>query len=111
MRRTAEHGDGWITLYHQPDDDARADFERLRDYAEEAGRDRADIGVDVWVSMGQLSPADWRREVEGWQEIGVSHITLNTAFDVSHHHRIDGRSLDAHIDAASRYMDAVNDLL
>ncbi len=111
MRRAAEHGDGWITLYHQPDDQARADFDLLKDYAEQQGRDRAEIGVDTWVSMGGSSSSDWRREIAGWRDLGVSHVTLNTAFDVAHHRRIDGRSLEKHLDAVKRYIDAVGDLL
>ncbi|NOX28871.1 MAG: LLM class F420-dependent oxidoreductase [Actinobacteria bacterium] len=111
MRRTAEHGDGWITLYHQPGNQARADFELLRDYAEERGRGRSDIGIDVWVSMGDSSSSNWREEVAAWRDLGVSHVTLNTAFGVAHHRRIDGTSLDHHIDAARRYIDAVKDLL
>ncbi len=111
MRRTATYGDGWITLYHRPDDRARADFDLLRQYAEAEGRDGQRIGVDVWVSMGGSTPADWRRAIADWKEIGVSHVTLNTAFDVGHHNRIDGSSLAHHVEAIRSYIDTVGDLL
>ncbi len=111
MRRLAAHGDGWITLYHQPNDAARAEFDLLRRYTGEAGRDPADVGVDAWVSMGNSTPTDWRGEVAAWKQLGVTHVTLNTAFHVGHHHRIDGTSTAAHIEAITSYIDAVGDLL
>ena len=111
MRRAAKYGDGWITLYHQPNDQARDDFDTLRQYAEAEGRNSREVGVDVWVSMGDSTPVDWRNEISAWKEIGVSHITLNTSFDVGHHRRIDGTSLTHHREAISLYIDVVGDLL
>lgn len=111
MRRIAKHGDGWITLYHQPDDQARKDIELLGQFAEAEGRASDDIGVDVWVSMGESTPEDWRREVAAWKEIGVSHLTLNTAFHIGHHRRIDGDSLENHVNAINTYIESVADLL
>lgn len=111
MRRTAKYGDGWITLYHQPNDRARGDFDLLRQYTEAEGRDGSEIGVDVWVSMGDSEPADWRNEVAAWKQLGVSHVTLNTSFHVGHHHRIEGTSLTHHIEAIRRYINTVGDLL
>lgn len=111
MRRLAKWGDGWITLYHHPNDDARRDIEVLGQYVEDAGRDRSEVGVDAWVSMGQSSASEWRDEVMAWKKLGVSHITLNTAFNAGDHNRIDGTSLAEHIDAITAYMSAVGDLL
>lgn len=111
LRRTAKYGDGWITLYHQPDDQARRDFDLLAQYTEAEGRNRAEVGVDVWVSMGESTPTDWRNEVAAWKQMGVSHLTLNTSFAVGHHRRIDGTSLAQHCDAVNLYIDAVGDLL
>ena len=111
MRRIASWGDGWITLYHRPDDGARRDFEKLDRFVREAGRDPADVGVDAWVSMGQGTPHDWRAEIVAWKQLGVSHITLNTAFDVGHHHRIEGSTLPDHLQAIQSYVAAVEDVL
>jgi probable F420-dependent oxidoreductase len=110
MRRIAKHGDGWITLYHHPDDQARADIELLNKYVAAEGRS-SPIGVDAWVSMGDSEPADWRREITAWQQLGVSHVTLNTAFQAAHHRRIDGTSLAQHLAALRLYIDTVGDLL
>jgi len=109
--RVAAHGDGWVTLYDRPGEHTARRIGRLRDRVARHGRDPASIGVDVWVSMGDSTPSDWRREVEGWRDHGVTHLTLNTAFDVLHHRPIAGATTDAHLDAACRYRDAVADLL
>ncbi|NHZ71101.1 MAG: TIGR03619 family F420-dependent LLM class oxidoreductase [Proteobacteria bacterium] len=111
MERIARHGDGWITLYHQPDDAARSAIARLSEHVHGAGRARSDVGIDAWVSMGDSTPDEWRREVHAWVALGVSHITLNTAFHVGHHKRIRGTTAAEHLEAISTYIDAVGDLL
>lgn len=110
LRRVAEHGDGWVTLYHRPGERARDDFAKLHAYVEAAGRDPSDVELGVWVSMGKGSAADWRAEISDWIELGVSHVTLNTAFHVAHHHRIDGTTVAEHVAAIEQYIDAVGDL-
>lgn len=110
LRRVAQHGDGWVTLYHRPNSEAAVAFDRLRGYAEEVGRAGADIGLGVWVSMGEGSTPTWRDEISRWAELGVSHVTLNTAFDVAHHNRIEGTTLAQHLEAVAHYIDAVGDL-
>ncbi|MCP4308511.1 MAG: LLM class F420-dependent oxidoreductase [bacterium] len=111
MRRTAEWGDGWITLYHKPNDAARTDIERLGEHVEQAGRSRNGVGIDAWVSMGESTPEQWRQEIAAWTELGVSHITLNTAFHVGHHKRIHGTSIADHLEAINAYIETVGDLL
>ena len=90
---------------------AQADFAKLRAYAEQAGRDPASIGVDVWVSVGDGNEASWREEVEFWKNAGVTHLTLNTTFQRNHHLRIASRSVQAHLSALMRYREAVASLL
>jgi probable F420-dependent oxidoreductase len=111
LRRIAKWGDGWIMNAYPAGPAAQADFAKLRAYADEAGRDPASIGLDVWVSMGGGNEASWREEVDFWKNAGVTHITLNTAFQMRHHRRIASRSLQAHLTALERYRDAVADLL
>jgi hypothetical protein len=84
---------------------------KLRAYAEQAGRDPASIGVDVWVSAGAGNDASWREEFKLWKSAGVTHVTLNTTFERNHHRRIASRSLQAHLTALERYRNAVADLL
>lgn len=111
MRRIAEYGDGWITLYHEPNEAARADFERLGEYVEQAGRSKGEVGIDAWVTMGESTPDQWRQEIAAWIELGVSHITLNTAFHVGHHKRIHGTTDADHLQAINTYIETVGDLL
>ena len=111
LRRIARLGDGWIILAYQPDEKARQQIEKLRAYCHEVGRREGDIGIDAWMSMGRSAPREWRQEVEAWRHLGVTHITLNTAFERLHHKRIDGRSIDAHVAAMRRFYESVADLL
>ena len=84
---------------------------KLRAYAEQAGRDPASIGVEVWVSTGAGDEANWREEFKFWKSAGVTHATLNATFQRTHHRRIASRSLQAHLTDIDRYRDAVADLL
>jgi probable F420-dependent oxidoreductase len=111
FERVARHGDGWITLYDRPGADVERRLERLRGCVARVGRDPAAIGVDAWVSMGGTTPSEWRREVEGWLARGVTHLTLNTAFEALHHLPIRSRELEAHLDAVLGFHDTVSDLL
>ena len=112
LRRTAKWGDGWIMLAHPPGDGATAEFDKLRAYTKAEGRDPADIGVEVWVSVGAGGPDDWRREFEFWRNAGVTHITVNNTYNRGDHHtRIPGRSLAEHVDGIETYRAAVEDLL
>ena len=56
---------------------------RVRPAPPAAGKpgDPADIGIEVWTSMGSGSEADWNREAKFWKAAGVSHICLTTTFD------------------------------
>ncbi len=110
LRRIAELGDGWIMNAHPQGPAAAAEFAKLRGYAEAAGRDPAEIGLEVWVSTAEGGPDDWRRAAEGWAALGVTHITLNTAYGRLHHERIPERTLDAHLAAMEAYLPVVADL-
>jgi alkanesulfonate monooxygenase SsuD/methylene tetrahydromethanopterin reductase-like flavin-dependent oxidoreductase (luciferase family) len=50
----------------------------LRRYAEEAGRDFSSIGIEARISIGDKTPDQWRREMEGWQKLGAGYISINT---------------------------------
>jgi probable F420-dependent oxidoreductase len=111
FERVARHGDGWITLYDRPGDTVQRRLDRLRRAAVRQGREPDQIGVDVWISMGGTTAADWRHEIEGWRGHGVTHLTLNTGFRALHHEPIESNELQAHVDGARRFRDAVEDLL
>jgi hypothetical protein len=86
-------------------------FADLRHLTEAAGRDPAQVGIEVWVSMGTGSDADWAKEAQFWNRAGASHICLTTTFDRRHHKRIPGRKMADHLAALRRYHAAVADHL
>ncbi len=110
LRRIAKWGDGWIMLAHAVDK-AGAEFDKLRRYVREAGRDPASVGLEVWVSTGAGTPDDWRRELEAWKALGVTHVTVNSTYARGPHTRIPGRTVDDHMQAMRQYRAAVADLL
>ena len=112
LARIAARGDGWIILAYRPDDTGAAEIAKLQGMVEAAGRPRAAVGIDAWLSMGGGTETDdWRAEIVAWRELGVTHATLNTAFRAYHHMPIAGTDMDAHLVAAERYFRAVEDLL
>ena len=111
FRRCARYGDGFMPLAYPPGDAALAAFEKLRGLTREAGRDPAAMGIEVWASLGDGAPEDWRREIKFWKEAGVTHVTAHTTYASNHHKRIAGHSAAEHLAAITRYREAVADLL
>ena len=111
LERIATLGDGWIMNAYPPGDTALAEFDKLRRLTAQAGRDPARIGIEVWMSCGAGTEAEWRDEARFWQRAGVSHLTLFTAFGRRHHKRIAGRTVADHLAALRRFHDAVADVL
>jgi probable F420-dependent oxidoreductase len=111
LDRIAKMGDGWMPNAYPPDNEALEIFAKLRGLTEAAGRDPAAVGIEVWVSMGTGSEADWRKEAQFWKKAGVSHLTLTTTFNRRHHRRIAGKTLSDHLAALRRYHAAVADAL
>ncbi len=97
LRRTAKYGDGWIMLSHPAGKQAVALFDKLRGYVAEEGRDPATVGIEIWTSVAEGGPEDWRAEAKFWKEAGVTHITVNNARQRTHHKRIEGLSFADHI--------------
>jgi len=76
LKRTARMGDGWLPNY-KTGADAKPHLERLAAYAREAGRDPKQIGIEARLSYGSANPDEWRSLLQGWQEAGATHATLN----------------------------------
>ena len=111
LRRIAKWGDGWIMLAHPLGAAANAEFEKLRGYAKDAGRDPRSIGLEVWVSTGEGGPDDWRQQFQAWNAAGVTHITVNSTYRRGPHKRIAGTTMADHLAAMQQYHAAVADLL
>src|SRR6266852_2606604 len=57
LDRIAKYGDGWMPNAYPPDENALQVFARLRGLIERAGRDPAEVGIEVWVAMGSGTEA------------------------------------------------------
>ena len=112
LRRIGRLADGWFantsarTAQHtdvpplRADDGGRATLARIHQYATEAGRDPSEIGVECRIEMVDRSPEDAAADVAMWKAMGVTHVQFTTL-------RAGLRSVDAHIDALQRFIDAV----
>jgi probable F420-dependent oxidoreductase len=77
LRRVATLGDGWMPNYRAVAD-ARPALDLLDRHLAEAGRTRADIGIEPRVSYGDGKPERWRAWLAEWQAAGATHMTVNT---------------------------------
>jgi probable F420-dependent oxidoreductase len=77
LRRLARLGDGWLPGFRTAEA-AAGHLETLDRYLAEAGRSRADLGLEArlhWAS-GNLDALG--RTVEEWRAAGATHVSLNT---------------------------------
>jgi probable F420-dependent oxidoreductase len=77
LRRVARIGDGWFPQ-QPPGPDAAEAVEQLRRYTLEAGRRPEDIGLEPRLNMGRTPEAEWATVVEGWRDLGATHLCVNT---------------------------------
>ncbi|HVC32681.1 MAG TPA: TIGR03619 family F420-dependent LLM class oxidoreductase, partial [Chloroflexota bacterium] len=98
LRRVGAVADGWFPLRHPPEGWGPV-IERLREYARQAGRDPAALGIEPRFSL-KGTPDDWRKAKEQWQALGATHLSLNTM-------GAGLAGLDAHIKAIRHWWDAV----
>ena len=100
MRRIGRLADGWFPQF-QPDSQGQEQLAKMREYARAAGRDPGDIGIEGRVSVASGSPDDWAKSAAAWDELGASHLSVNTM-------RAGLSGPDQHIDAIRRFKDAVS---
>ncbi|NEA34890.1 LLM class F420-dependent oxidoreductase [Streptomyces sp. SID13031] len=77
LRRTGRIGDGWMPQ-SGPNAEARRQVELVKAAAVEAGRDPADIGFEARLSLGKVPEKEWPDFIEGWRELGATHLCVNT---------------------------------
>jgi probable F420-dependent oxidoreductase len=99
MRRVARLGDGWFPSI-KPDDTGHETIARLHDYAREAGRDPANIGLEARINLANGSPDAWGPQAEAWRGLGATHLSVNTM-------NADLGTPDAHIQAIRQFKDAI----
>jgi probable F420-dependent oxidoreductase len=99
LKRIARLGDGWFPQ-RPPDDVARGMLEQLHRYAQDAGRDQGQIGIEARLSISQVPQDQWAGYVAAWRDLGATHLGINTM----------GAGLpspQAHIDALRRVKDTL----
>jgi probable F420-dependent oxidoreductase len=100
LRRVGRLGDGWMPVSTAPRELADA-LETIREFAAEAGRDPAAIGVQGRIDgCGDADVGRVAELVAGWRELGATHVafnTMNSGLD----------SVDGHIAALERALSAV----
>jgi probable F420-dependent oxidoreductase len=99
LRRTARLADGWFPL-GPPDEQMQEIIERLRRYLREAGRDPYNFGIEAQINAREGNLDEWMRRTKRWQELGATHICINTM-------GAGYTSLQQHLDAIHRYKDAL----
>ena len=99
LHRVARLGDGWFPQ-GPPDDRMRESVERLRRYVREVGRDPGTVGIEARMNAREGDLDEWVRQTEGWRELGATHISINTM-------GAGFKSLDDHMDAIRRYIEAI----
>ena len=77
VRRIARIGDGWIPFF-APDEKGRAAVAKLHDYAREAGRDPADIGIERMLLLHDTPSEKAVQVATAYAEMGVTTLSLNT---------------------------------
>ena len=100
MRRIGRLADGWFPQF-QPDSQGQEQLAKMREYARAAGRNPGDIGIEGRVSVASGGPDDWAKSAAAWDELGASHLSVNTM-------RAGLSGPDQHIDAIRRFKDAVS---
>ena len=77
IRRTARLADGFFP--QRPLEGGwPATIERLREWAEEAGRDPGSIGIEQRIQVSEGTPDDWRAAAEEWRGLGATHLSVAT---------------------------------
>ena len=76
LRRIGRLADGWFPSF--PTGEAgQVAVNQVQDYAREAGRDPASVGIEGLINIGpETGPEDWVTEAKAWEEMGASHLAV-----------------------------------
>ena len=77
LLRMARIGDGWM-LNIRTFEQARQALDKLNQYLEEAGRDRASFGIDLRLNLSMVESDGWMNFIHSCEELGATHLTVNT---------------------------------
>lgn len=77
LRRMARLGDGWMTNTPTAEETLPM-LEKLDRYLQEAGRSRADFGLEPRLKYGSGNPDEWAAWMRSWEAAGATHMSVNT---------------------------------
>jgi hypothetical protein len=83
-----------------PSDTGQEAITRMRAYARDAGRDPAAIGIEGCVSLTSQEPQDWHAQMQAWEMLGATHLSVRTDRGALH-------SPQVHINALRRFKEAM----
>ena len=101
VKRIGRMGDGWFPQF-QPNSEGAERIGEMRQYAREAGRDPAAIGLEGRVGMATDGQDDWQKLAEAWAEVGATHLSVNTM-------NAGLRGPEQHIEAIRRFKETVSE--
>ncbi len=99
LRRVGRLADGWFPQF-SPGDEGREAIAKVRQYAEEAGRDPHSIGIEPRINLDDGDAEFWADRARAWEEMGATHISVNTM-------RAGLSGPQQHIDAIQRFGEVV----
>lgn len=99
LARAARWGAGWMPNYRSVEDAAPA-LAMLDRMLGEAGRSRAQFGIEARVAYGNGDVDTWRKSLDEWQTAGATHITVNTMGS-------DLQSPQQHLDALAHFAETM----
>ena len=102
LSRIGRLGDGWIYPGYapRPDDEARRKLDTIGKHADEAGRDRGQIGLEKVFGLAEGPLDELAGNMDAWKQVGATHVSVSTM-------GAGLRSPDEHIEAIRRIKDAV----
>jgi len=77
LQRMARMGDGWM-LNTRTTEQALPLIDKLNRYLKEAGRDPSSFGLEPRLNMNLIKPEEWMSFVHKFEELGATHLTVNT---------------------------------
>ncbi|ELY91562.1 LLM class F420-dependent oxidoreductase [Natrinema altunense] len=78
-RRVARLADGWIPQF-QPGDEAEDHLADLYEYAEDAGRDPDEIGLNGRLYAVPGEEDEWIDRAQAWRDLGADFLSITTMY-------------------------------
>jgi len=99
LRRIGELADGWV-LTRTPAPDIETKWNRIKEFARQAGRDPAQLGLEGAIRYRDGTPETWRQALVAWEQLGATHVSINTMGAGLH-------AADGHVEALRRVKEAL----